>query len=176
MLNKRLIVRIACLPHGGHRRDDLPGHRMSGIDRGYSIRKHPLIVILESIISTFYRRNGRSHDGILQPSVDRPRQSQPGWLRPTLFIFAAGHPHQPDTTVSVQSGSVLEPPWRIEVSENGRCANGAYARYLTPGFDDRIFAGIRTELFLRDLDLLFGGVVTNPEHVQLGFQDRIVEL
>ena len=93
-----------------------------------------------------------------------------------LLVFAAGNPHKSDTTVSVQSGSVLEPPWGIEVSKNRRCANQADARYLTPGSDDRILAGIGAELFLRDLDLLFGGIITNPEHVQLGFQDRIVEL
>ena len=162
MLNKRLIVRIACLPHGGHRRDYLPGHRMSGIDRGYSIRKHPFIIRFESIISERYRAGGRSHNGILDATVDRPRQFQSGRLGSTFLVFAAGHPHKSNATVSVQLGSVLEPPRGIEIGKKGRRANQADARNLTPGFDDGILAGIGAELFPRDLDLLFGRIIANP--------------
>ncbi|MHC4560301.1 MAG: hypothetical protein ACYS80_23705 [Planctomycetota bacterium] len=59
----------------------------------------------------------------------------------------------------MQPGSVLEPPWGIEIGKNRRRANRADARKLTPRLDDGIFAGIGTELLLRQLNLLFGGIV-----------------
>ena len=156
MLNKRLVVFIACLPHGRHGRDDLPGHRMSGIDRSYSMRQHPFIVIFKSIISALYRADGRPHDSILDAPIDGPWQFQSGRLRPTRFIFSAGHPHQSNATVSMWLRSVLEPPRRIEVGENGRRANPTNTRKLTPRLDNRIFTGVGSELFLRDLHLLVG--------------------
>ena len=124
--------------------------------------KHPFMAIFESIISALYRAGGRSHDGILDPSIDRPRQFQSSGLRATFFIFSAGHPHQSDAAVPVQLRSVLEPPGDIEVGKNRRRANEPYTWKLAPGFDDGIFAGIGTELFLCQLHLRLGGIVADP--------------
>lgn len=124
--------------------------------------QHPFIVVFESVLAPLYRADGRPHDGILDTPVDGPRQFQSGGLRSAFFIVSAGHPHQSNATVSVQFSSILEPPGRIEVGKKGRRANLANARKLTPGRDDGILAGIGTELFLRYLDLFFGGIVANP--------------
>ena len=124
--------------------------------------KHPLIIIFESIIALLYRTGGSPDDGILDASVDRPRQFQSGRFGPTLFVFSTGCSDKPDTTVFVQLGSVLEPPWRIEIGKDRGRANEPNAWELTPGLDDGIFAGIGTELFLRQLHLLFGGIIANP--------------
>ena len=126
------------------------------------MRKHPFIIIFERVITTLYRADGRPHDRVLDSPVDCPRQFQSGRLRSALFIVSAGHPHQSNATVSVQLGSILEPPGRIEVGKNCRRANLTDARKLTPGRDDGLLAGIGAELFLRYLDLFFGGIVANP--------------
>jgi len=130
--------------------------------QGYSIRKHPFIIILERIISKFNRRNGSPHDGILDSPVDRPWQFQSGRLGSSLFIRSAGHQDQSNTTVSVQLGSILGPPGCIEVGKNRRCTNHTNTGKIAPGLDNGTFTGIRDELLLRDLDLFFGGIVTDP--------------
>ncbi len=65
MLKKLLVVLAVCLPHGWHCRDHLPGHRMFGIGRGYSICEHPFIVVFESIVCTLYSTGCSPHDRIL---------------------------------------------------------------------------------------------------------------
>ena len=133
------------------------------------MRTHPFIIIFESIISTFYHANRRPHDGILDAPIDGPWQFQPGWLGASLFVFPTGHPNKSDAAVSVQLRSVLEPPWRVEIGKNRRRANQTDAWNITPRFNDGIFTGIGAELFLCDLHLLLGGIIANPQHVQLSF-------
>jgi hypothetical protein len=126
------------------------------------MRKHPFIVIFERVIALLYRTDGRPHEGILDPPVDGPRQFQSGRLRSALFIRSAGHPHQANATVSVQLGSLCEPPRRIEVGKNRCRANHSNPGKITPGLDDGIVVGIGAELLLRQFHLLSGGIVADP--------------
>lgn len=175
MLQKLLVVCSACLPHRRHRRDQLPGHRMFGIGRCYSMSKHPFIISFERIVCPLYRTGGRPHDGILQSAVDRPRQPQYRRLGPAPFVLPTRGPDQSDTTVFVQLRSILEPPGRIEIGKDRRGSNQTDAWKRAPRPNDGIFAGIRAELLLGQLNLLLGGIVANPKHLQLSLQDRIVQ-
>ena len=137
--------------------------------------QHPFVIVFQRIIAFLYGTGGSPEDGILDASVDRPGQFQSGGLRPALLIRSTAGSDKSDTAVLMQLRSILEPPGGIEIGEDGRRANHANTRKLTPGLDDGIFAGIGAELFLRQLNLLFGSIIADPEHVQLGFQDGIVE-
>jgi hypothetical protein len=134
---------------------------MFGIGRDYSIRKHSFIVILKTVISVSYCTGRSANDRIFQSPVDRPWQSQVYGIWSALFILSTGDSYKSNSTVFIQLRSILEPLWGIEIGKNRCRTNEPDAWKLTPIFYDRIFAGIRAELPLRYLNLLFGGIVAD---------------
>jgi len=99
------------------------------------------MVILENVISVPYGTCGSAYYRILQSPVHRPWQFQSCRFRPALFISSIGGSDKPETTVFVQLGSVLEPPWGIKVCKNSHSANGPDAWKLAPVLYDSLFAG-----------------------------------
>jgi len=57
-------------------------------------------------------------------------------LRPPFLSFPLVARTSPNPTVFVQLGSVLEPPWSIQIGKNSGRANHPYAWKLTPVLDD----------------------------------------
>ena len=131
------------------------------------MRKPPFIVLLKHILAPLDRTGGSSHDRPFQVSVDGPWQFQSGRFGPALVVVSTGDSDQPDPTILVQLRSGLEPPGRIEVRKHRRRPNQPDSGKRTPGLDDGILAGIGTEVFLGQFNLLFGGIITNPQHLEL---------
>jgi hypothetical protein len=154
-------------PHAPKNREQFSRDSMSGIGGIYGMGHHPFVLGFQGILFASQGGQSSAENDIFEQPISSFWQLQTSRSWAAFFIGAAGLAFKPDAAVFPEFAFGFESPGGVEIGQQGQSSNGSDAGQFFPFAKNRFASNIFPQLFPGQCHLGFGGVESDPEHLQL---------